>query len=696
MGKTFSTGLLTDGISQDSSNNIGIGVAPSGTNKFEVSGSTKLNGNALMSGSLTISSSANAIILPAGQTIGLGTAQIYTGTGGNSGNIFIQGAQTKLYADKVVLEAATSAGVEVIGGTKLSGSLIVSGSATTIGATTLSGSLNVSGSITSTSTITAQTLVVQTITSSVLYSSGSNVFGNSLSNTQVMTGSVGITGSLTLNNIAIPTSASLASTYLPLTGGTLTGALGGTTAAFSTSVTINGAATSGKLNIQTANDNGLYIYNGSSASRFMLNNYFGFGIDALFLQEWNTSNVFQRNVMTFYTGGNVGVGTGGTDAGYKLDVNGTGRFSGAINASGGRVNILGSNQNSILLNENAGGSSTGFLIGRSYSTDNAQNFFIYDIAAAAPRLFINSSGNVGIGTTSPTTKLTIDNSASSNTNHIDLVGPISSGGKGHVGYFAGGLYLTSNYYYNGGQNNDTGSLGQGSIVIGSSPTVGASSISFALSDPGATSPSTKVNILSNGNVGIGTASPSIKLQVVESGANWVADFKNYGSGAYGVRIDLSGSTGTAGAYAFRIYTQTNDGFYLLNNGAFYAQGVYNYTSSSGTAVYVDSGGNLYRFTSSLRYKRDIVSYTNGLTELLKIEPKFYKSKNPKEGEKVFAGLIAEQIDEIGLNEFVEYNDEGQPDAVHYSAMTALLVKSIQELKAENDALKDTLQRNNII
>jgi hypothetical protein len=217
MGKTFSTGLLTDGVSQDSSNNIGIGVAPSGTNKFEVSGSTKLNGNAAITGSLTVSSSANAIILPAGQTIGLGTAQIYTGTGGNSGNIFIQGAQTKLYADKVVLEAATAAGVEVIGGTKLSGSFIVSGSATTIGTTALSGSftvsgsattigttvlsgsLTVSGSITSTSTITAQTLVVQTITSSVLYSSGSNVFGNNIANTQVMTGSVGITGSLAVN-----------------------------------------------------------------------------------------------------------------------------------------------------------------------------------------------------------------------------------------------------------------------------------------------------------------------------------------------------------------------------------------------------------------------------------------------------------------------------------------------------------------
>lgn len=45
-------------------------------------------------------------------------------------------------------------------------------------------------------TITAQTIVVQTVTSSIVYSSGSNVFGNELSNTQVFTGSVSITGSL--------------------------------------------------------------------------------------------------------------------------------------------------------------------------------------------------------------------------------------------------------------------------------------------------------------------------------------------------------------------------------------------------------------------------------------------------------------------------------------------------------------------
>jgi hypothetical protein len=73
------------------------------------------------------------------------------------------------------------------------------GSAIISGSLDVTGSLKVTGSITSTSTITAQTLVVQTVSSSVIYSSGSNVFGNDLANTQVLTGSVSITGSLAVN-----------------------------------------------------------------------------------------------------------------------------------------------------------------------------------------------------------------------------------------------------------------------------------------------------------------------------------------------------------------------------------------------------------------------------------------------------------------------------------------------------------------
>jgi len=45
-------------------------------------------------------------------------------------------------------------------------------------------------------TLTAQTLIVQTVSSSIIYSSGSNIFGNDLTNTQIFTGSVSVTGSL--------------------------------------------------------------------------------------------------------------------------------------------------------------------------------------------------------------------------------------------------------------------------------------------------------------------------------------------------------------------------------------------------------------------------------------------------------------------------------------------------------------------
>jgi uncharacterized protein YaiE (UPF0345 family) len=44
MGKTFSTGLLTNGIWQDASNNIGIGGSPSGSYKFEVTGTARVSG----------------------------------------------------------------------------------------------------------------------------------------------------------------------------------------------------------------------------------------------------------------------------------------------------------------------------------------------------------------------------------------------------------------------------------------------------------------------------------------------------------------------------------------------------------------------------------------------------------------------------------------------------------------------------
>jgi hypothetical protein len=88
MGKTFSTGLLTNGVFQDASNNIGIGAAPSGTYKLEVTGTAKVSSTLLVSGAATFSSSVTAtgngayVFQGAGATTSY-QAAILQNTGGN-------------------------------------------------------------------------------------------------------------------------------------------------------------------------------------------------------------------------------------------------------------------------------------------------------------------------------------------------------------------------------------------------------------------------------------------------------------------------------------------------------------------------------------------------------------------------------------------------------------------------------------
>ena len=71
------------------------------------------------------------------------------------------------------------------------------------GSNQFNGSQTITGSLTVTGQITAQTLNVQQVTSSIVYSSGSNIFGNSLSDTQQLTGSVSVTGSMNVNGTPV-------------------------------------------------------------------------------------------------------------------------------------------------------------------------------------------------------------------------------------------------------------------------------------------------------------------------------------------------------------------------------------------------------------------------------------------------------------------------------------------------------------
>jgi hypothetical protein len=79
--------------------------------------------------------------------------------------------------------------------TTIEGNYATTGSNIFVGNQVITGSICSTGNIVTTGQIVAQTINVQQVTSSIVYSCGSNIFGCSLSNTQVFTGSMLITGS---------------------------------------------------------------------------------------------------------------------------------------------------------------------------------------------------------------------------------------------------------------------------------------------------------------------------------------------------------------------------------------------------------------------------------------------------------------------------------------------------------------------
>jgi hypothetical protein len=167
-----------------------------------------------------------------------------------------------------------------------------------------------------------------------------------------------------------------------------------------------GIAQNGILFDTISSVNSFYLFNGTLTTS-------GFGIYDV------TNNI---NRLWVKNDGNIGVGT--TSPNAKLDVNGTILTS--------RLNIAGGNQNSILLNNASNGITSGFLIGRSFATNNLQDLFIYDIENAAFRLNINSSGNIGIGTTNPAAKLEVHGSAVFNEGSADADFRVESDGNANM------------------------------------------------------------------------------------------------------------------------------------------------------------------------------------------------------------------------------------------------------------------------
>jgi hypothetical protein len=281
----------------------------------------------------------------------------------------------------------------------------------TTGSNQFNGSQAITGSLTVTGQVVAQTLNVQQVTSSIVYSSGSNIFGNDLGNTQQFTGSLQVSGSshYVLGNVGINTSSP--STALTVIGNVKAGYDPGV------GLTI-GLSPVGIPN----NDVNAYILWGDAAS------FGGNNGDLIYIPRTSTSADHR-----FYTGnaglatekmcisytGNVGIGTNNPTA--PLDTNGV-RLGRNWSLSGRSTIRLDSDGTSspadILFGHTSAANQTGwtgvYWSLSSRAAENGNKFLIYrGNGQPAPNnseaiLFaIQPDGKVGIGTDSPSTKLHI-------------------------------------------------------------------------------------------------------------------------------------------------------------------------------------------------------------------------------------------------------------------------------------------------
>jgi len=237
---------------------------------------------------------------------------------------------------------------------------ILNGTYATTGSNTFKNPQTINSNLIVTGSITAATLVVQTITSSVVYSSGSNVFGNNIANTQVMTGSVNITGSLAVVTTGTEFQVNASGVNL---GNALT----------------DSHVISGSLRV---NPNGLFV---------------------------SSSGL---------------VGIGNIVPAYTLDVSGTGRFTSTLLVSSTVTAVGLSKFWDGTQGFNIGAATFGTGYGALYSTGvtpsstnfsftsnglssyvNATNDAGITINNGSSGIFLISSGNVGINGTTPTSKL---------------------------------------------------------------------------------------------------------------------------------------------------------------------------------------------------------------------------------------------------------------------------------------------------
>jgi hypothetical protein len=412
-------------------------------------------------------------------------------------------------------------------------------------------------------------------------------------------------------------------------------------------------------------------------------------------------------------------------------------------------------------------------------------------------LYVSASGNVGIGTSSPSYKLSVVGPAlgnaiswtdnANNTGYLGIRGASASIGAdnnlvfetaatermrisstGAATFSSSVTAGTTAYGANGGFiiNYSTGNASSRSWRLATDQTSwGDFAIQQSTTQTGTTY-NQPFNITSAGNVGIGTTTPNGGLTVVAPTSStaislWGRATDNYSAlrfqsntgastyatiysdasnlifengGSERMRINSSGTivmpsnqlTPSFNAFGLILQGYSGNNTWISDN-LYYANGtgwvraatgtvtqiyfdggkIAMYTAGSDSAgtvatriagPYLANGGTSWTNSSDIRKKKNFEP-TQGLAEILQIEPVKYNLKTDEDGATKRLGFKAQNLQTL-IPEMVMETSEKAEDGSNYLGLThdyilPVLVKAIQELSAKNTALEEILQRNNI-
>ena len=347
--------------------------------------------------------------------------------------------------------------------------------------------------------------------------------------------------------------------------------------------------------------------------------------------------------MRISSAGNVGIGTSAPDVFSR----GYGRVFGISSASNAAIEI-----------NSANGSSCYFDMGINnvryfgISVDSSNGYPFVGSVSSVPlllgtngteRMRIDNTGNVGIGTSSPnnTTHLKI------NTNGNGLTvqrNSTTTGDYAQVGFLASSTDSGTPSAWVRGYRGSTS--GQEYLTFGSSNTE-------------------RIRIDSSGNLLVGTSSStfSSRQEIITSNASPVSYFfKNNSSTGAAIYVRHGGATGA----------QTANQIIFLRAD-----------SSAVGSITSTTTATAYNTSSDQRLKENITDAPAGNVDDIKVRSFDWKV----DGSHQDYGMVAQELEAVAPYAVSKGETEDDMWSVDYSKLVPMLIKEIQDLKAEVAALK---------